>query len=110
MLAGIGAVLPGMPTTVFLIGASFCFSKSSPRFHAWLLANRWFGPRLAVWAETGGMPRSAKRAALGAMWTAVTISSVVLLAVHPVASVATIGLGLAGTACILLKVKTVPER
>ena len=48
-LAIIGAILPLLPSTPFLILALACFSKSSPRFHRMLLDHKIFGPPLAQW-------------------------------------------------------------
>ena len=108
-LAMIGVVMPGMPTTVFVIGASYCFSRSSPRFERWLRENRWLGPSLRRFARDGGMPASAKRGALIAMWTAILLSCVVLVAIHWAAAVAAVGIGAVGTLSILRGVRTVPE-
>jgi uncharacterized membrane protein YbaN (DUF454 family) len=108
-LAIAGVMLPGVPTTVFVIAASYCFTRSSPRFERWLRENPWLGPSLRRVAPGGGMPRSAKRAALTAMWTAVLISSAVLARMHGLAALCTIGLGAAGTVSILFGVRTVPE-
>ena len=36
LLAAVGAVLPGLPTTPFLIIAIVCFANSSKTLHAWL--------------------------------------------------------------------------
>ncbi|HOP21479.1 MAG TPA: YbaN family protein [Gammaproteobacteria bacterium] len=63
LLGAIGAVLPLMPTTVFLIIALGIFSKCSPRFHKMLLENKWFGPGLRQWEETKTISRSSKKKA-----------------------------------------------
>jgi hypothetical protein len=105
-----GVMLPGLPTTVFVLAASYCFSRSSPRFDGWLRENPWLGPSLERFASAGGMPPSAKRAALTAMWTAVLLSSAVLLGIHWAAAAGTMALGAAGTLSILYGVRTVPER
>ena len=81
-LAIAGVVVPGLPTTVFVLGAWYCFSRSSPRVERWLRNHRWLGPPLQRFATTGGMPRSAKRAALAAMWIGVLLSSAVLAGLH----------------------------
>ncbi len=49
----IGAMLPILPTTPFLLLAVFCYSKSNLKLHAWLMKNRYFGPALEKWFEHG---------------------------------------------------------
>lgn len=60
LLGIIGAVLPILPTTPFLILALVFFSKSSPRFHKMLLNNKSFGPILKQWEEKKTMSRQTK--------------------------------------------------
>jgi len=64
-LAILGAFLPVLPTTPFLILAAACFVRSSPAFHQRLLANRLFGPYLSQWQHDHTVPRDAKRKAYG---------------------------------------------
>ena len=108
-LALAGIVLPGLPTTVFVLIASYCFSRSSARFERWLWQNRWLGPRLQRIAGAGGMPPSAKRAALTAMWAAILLSSGLLIGAHRTAALVTLGFGALGTLSILYWIRTVPE-
>ncbi|MEK6321909.1 MAG: YbaN family protein [Acidobacteriota bacterium] len=108
-LAFAGVFVPGLPVTVFVLIASWFFARSSPRFESYLRTNRWFGPRLQRFQGSGGMPRSAKIAALVCMWTAIGISSTVLASVSIGGSLITIVLGGIGTLTIVLAVRTVAE-
>ena len=60
----IGAILPILPTTPFLILALACFANSSPRFHRMLLNNRWFGSALQQWEESRTITRASKLKAM----------------------------------------------
>lgn len=56
----IGAVLPVMPTTIFIILAAWFFARSSPKFEARLVADPRFGPLIVKWRERGAIPPRAK--------------------------------------------------
>jgi uncharacterized membrane protein YbaN (DUF454 family) len=61
--AGIGiaaVVVPGLPTTVFLIVALWCFARSSPRMEAWLRGHRLVGAYLREWEDGRRIPRHVK--------------------------------------------------
>ena len=63
----VGAFLPVLPTTPFLLIALWCFSKSSPKLEAWLLSHPRFGSSLRNWREKGAIPRKAKIGAVSLM-------------------------------------------
>lgn len=60
VLGFIGALLPGMPTTVFLILALWAASKGWPQMYEWLLNHPKYGQNLRAWQENGTVPRKAK--------------------------------------------------
>lgn len=62
-----GIIMPGMPGTVFLILAAWLFSRSSPRFEAWLLGHPRLGPSVRAWRANGAVPRWAQFVATGSM-------------------------------------------
>jgi uncharacterized membrane protein YbaN (DUF454 family) len=63
-LGGLGAILPVLPTTPFLLLASACFLRSSPALNRWLLRSRLFGPFLRDWQEHHGVRLHVKLTAV----------------------------------------------
>lgn len=66
-LGVVGAFLPVMPTTPFMLVALWCFAKSSDRFHGWLFNHPVFGPPLRDWEIDRVIPLYAKVIALSSM-------------------------------------------
>ncbi len=71
-LAVLGVILPGLPTTPFVLLAAACFAKASPRLHAWLLAHRWMGPMVRDWEAHRSLPLKVK-------WLATTMMLVMVM-------------------------------
>ena len=60
----IGIPTPGLPTTPFLLLASYFFARSSRRLNEWLLRNRLFGPMIRDWQKHRGVRLKTKIVAL----------------------------------------------
>lgn len=66
-LGVVGIVVPGLPTTPFVILSAWAASRASTRLHDWLRRHRFFGPILATWRQGGRIERRAKWASAFAM-------------------------------------------
>ena len=78
LIGSIGIVVPGLPSTIFFIGAAGAFSRSSPRLERWVLELRWVGPMVRDYRAGLGMPRSAKITAVSMLVAAVAVSTMTL--------------------------------
>lgn len=56
----VGAFVPLMPTTCFLILAACCFAKSAPQWRRRILAHPRFGRPVRTFLEEGALSRRAK--------------------------------------------------
>lgn len=72
-LAALGVLLPGLPSTEFVLLAAWAASRSSPRLAAWLERHRLFGPLLRDWRNGGMIARRTKIIASLAMLASLTV-------------------------------------
>jgi len=104
-LGVLGAVLPGLPTTPFLLLAAACFAKGSNRAHAWLLRNRVLGPIIQTWEHDGGLTLRTK--VTSAVLVVVAIGCSIIWGVqHPGLRIMLLVVGLTGVV-VLYRLPTV---
>ena len=76
----VGIFLPLLPTTPFLLSAAFLYSRSSERFHGWLLGNRWFGGYIRRYREHHSMTGRHKVFTLTLLWVVIGLSAAFVVA------------------------------
>lgn len=72
-LGVLGAFLPVLPTTPFLLVAAWAAGRGWPQFEAWLLAHPRLGPPIRRWRDHRAVPRGAKWAASLTMLTSAAL-------------------------------------
>ncbi|MDW3096105.1 MAG: YbaN family protein [Gammaproteobacteria bacterium] len=63
VLGLLGAIVPLLPSTCFILLATWAFSKSSPKFHSWLTQRSPFSSTIKNWQKHRVVPKQAKVAA-----------------------------------------------
>lgn len=79
-VGAVGALLPVLPTTPFVIVAAFAFGKGSPRLRQWLVDHHLFGQAILDWEAHGAIARPYKFLACALMAATFTISALAGLA------------------------------
>jgi len=64
-IGAVGAFLPVLPTTPFVLLAAWLFAKSSKRYHHWLRRNRLFGRSVRCWEAGLGLTLREKLRMVG---------------------------------------------
>lgn len=82
VLGFVGAFLPVLPTTPFLILSAFLFSKSSVKLHQWILSLPTFGPMIKDWEQNKVIRPKAKAMSVtmlsAAIWASIIWGSMAI--------------------------------
>ncbi len=72
-MAYVGVITPGLPYSIFVVFAAYCFAKGSPKMHAWLYNHKLFGPFLINWNTKRVFPTKMKYFMLAMMSSSLII-------------------------------------
>ena len=78
----VGVIIPGLPTTIFMILAAACFFRSSARMYNWVINHPLFGESVLRFRSGKGMPIKAKYTSIIMMWFFILISIFFFLHSH----------------------------
>ncbi len=73
-LGVLGMFLPLLPTTVFLLMGAYCYSRSSGKFHKWLLTNRLCGKYISNYQAGRGITAGQKTSTILTLWVSIGLS------------------------------------
>jgi uncharacterized protein len=107
-LAVIGAILPVMPATPFILLAAYCFARSSRRWHRWLTENRLFGRHVTHMVQGRALSRPVKIALIASCWVTAALSAT-LLAPNLAVRLSSLGIAAGMSAYVLLRERRRPK-
>ncbi|HKG23330.1 MAG TPA: YbaN family protein [Blastocatellia bacterium] len=102
----LGAFLPLLPATPFLLLASACYVRGSDRLYRRLMGNRYLGSYIRNFQERKGMPVRAKIITIAILWASLSFS---IYRVEPVILDTTLVVVGIGVTTLILCIKTLKE-
>ena len=92
----VGIIVPGLPTTPFLLLTAGLYMRSSERLYNHLISNKFVGSYISEFRENKGMTLKAKLYAIFMMWAMITLSCIFLVEITP-SRLLIISIGIIGT-------------
>lgn len=99
VLGVLGILIPGLPTTPFLLLTAALWMKSSEKLHNRLLSNKYLGPYIVNYEKRKGLTVRQKRYAILSMWILISLSFF-LLSGNPSLQLILIFAGITGAATV----------
>lgn len=103
----VGIVVPGLPTTTFLLIAAACYVRSSPKLYSWLINHKVYGRFIRDYQLHKAISRKHKIISISSMWIMILASSIFFIKIFWV-KVILILCGIIGTT-VVLRIKTLRE-
>jgi uncharacterized membrane protein YbaN (DUF454 family) len=106
LLGILGAILPLLPATPFLLLASACYVRSSETLYRRLMTNKYLGPYILNFKDRRGLPRRIKIYTVLLLWASLLFSAYRLDTTALTLLLLTIGLGVS---FLIFSTKTLKE-
>lgn len=106
LLGVIGALIPVLPTTPFLLIAAYCYLRSSMRLYNKLINHRLIGKYIYCYLTYRAVPRKSKIGSIILLWAALIASMLLIRKLFMVLLLVVIG---AGVTVHLLLLKNLSE-
>ena len=97
----VGVVVPGLPTTPFILLAAAFYVRSSERMYSWLLNHRIFGKIVGNFQSTKSISLPAKVISIAVMWVMILLS-IFLFIDKRIVEIVIASLGVIGTVVLLV--------
>lgn len=104
----IGIVVPGLPTTTFLLIASACYVRSSEKLYSWLINHKIYGKFIKDYQQHKAITKNQKMISIVSMWLMISISILFFIDISWVKIVLLL-CGITGT-IIVLSIRTLSKQ
>jgi uncharacterized membrane protein YbaN (DUF454 family) len=88
-----GVFIPVLPTTPFLLLASFCYLRSSERMYNWIINHRVFGAYIYSYMTYKAIPKKTKVGTLIFLWSTLIASMMLAASWHVRILLIVVGIG-----------------
>lgn len=93
ILGIVGIFIPVLPTTPFLLLASFCYLRSSERMYNWLMNHKIFGAYIYSYLTYKAIPKKTKVGTIIFLWATLITSIIIVSSLHISIFLIVVGIG-----------------
>lgn len=92
-IGAVGALVPILPTTPFVLVAAACFGGGSPKLHRKLKNAKYFGEFIQNYQSKTGVSKGVKHKAITFLWLSLCLSAMIIKTPLVISILAIVGIG-----------------